>query len=417
MTDAIKSKAYEWRLVIIFFFGWGFIFLDRLAVVYLTPTLIEHFSLNNTQVGLIGTVTTGCYAAATIIFGIFATKIRRPKVWLLIFTFATALFALLCAFVQTYNQLLAVRGLIGAMEGPISPLILVLVSKAASDKSFGLDVGIINLGVAVIGITFGAFVVTQMLKFTNWQMAFLIVSLPSFIVGLLIWFSAKEVKIEVGAENAGEAQPTQGSVTELLKYPNVILCGIIAILAFSAYWGLMIFAPVYLTQLNHLSSQSMGMAMSIWGIASMVYAVCIPRLSDYLGRKPILSLFILVVAAAVIILAFFPGTSLTTVVYVAIGGMVGAYGPIAWNILPIESVPDYLKASSCGIILGLGEILGGAVFPYIGGRVADAYGLPRMMLIIAILLLISFVFSFFIKETLPAKVKAIQAAKTVKEGM
>lgn len=403
MTELIKSKAYEWRLVIIFFFGWGFIFLDRLAVVYLTPTLIGHFALNNTQVGLIGTVTTGCYAAATIIFGILATKMRRPKMWLLVFTFATALFALLCAFVQTYNQLLIVRGLIGAMEGPISPLILVLVSKAASDKSFGLDVGIINLGVAIIGISFGAFAVTQMLKFTGWQMAFLIVSLPSFIVGICVWFFAKEVTIEVAAEGTVvEAKP---GISELLKYKNVILCGIIAILSFSGYWGLMIFAPVYLTQLNGMSPQSMGVAMSIWGLTGMVYAVGIPRLSDYWGRKPIMSIFIIVALVGVTILAAMPGTSVSTIVYVAIGGMIGAYGPLAWNIIPIESVPDYLKASSCGIILGLGEILGGAVFPYIGGRIADAKGLPTMMGVMAVLLLISLVLSFFMKETLPTKVK------------
>lgn len=406
MSEITNNKAYEWKLVIIFFFCWGFIFLDRLAIVFLTPTLIEVFTMTNAQVGLISTVTTGCYAVAIIVFGILATKIKKPKRMLLIFVFATAIAALICAFVQTYTQLLVIRGIIGALEGPISPLILLIVSKAASDKSFGLDVGIINLGVCMIAITFGAIAVTKMLNFLDWQMAFLIVSLPSFIVGALVLFTTNEVLIEAAPAAGTNSNDRKGSVGELLKYRNVPLAAIVSVLAFSGYWGIMIFAPVYLTQINLVSIETMGRIMSVMGIMTMIYAVVIPKLSDIFGRKPVLSIAICVPLIGAFIMGMAPGTTLSLAAYIIIGGILGTAGPIAWNIIPMESVPDYLKASSCGIILGLGEIIGGAVFPYVGGKIADAWGLPTMMIVIGCLLIGSLVFSLFIKETLPAKVKA-----------
>lgn len=411
------SKAYEWKIVIIFFFCWGFIFLDRMVVAFITPTLAEVFELNFEAIGNILTVTNLCYAIATILFGVFAIKIKQPKKWLIIFCLSTGIVSACCMFVQTYNQLLVLRGIIGALEGPISPLMLVLVSRAASEKTFGLDVGIINMGVALIALTFGPkFAIWSVGQF-GWQMAFMVVSLPSIIVALVVIFTTHEVFIDKEAAAAGQ-DVSQARFWDVLKYKNVIITGIIAILAGGSYWVIIGFAPMYMTTICGYTQQSLGNVIFWVGILTIIYAVVIPKLSDIFGRKPILALFLVIVAIGTFIMAFFPVSrtwSLPVFTYIIIGGMIGCFGPIAWNIIPMESVPLHLKATSCGLVLGTCEIVGGAVLPKVGGMVADAYGLTTTFTLISVLLVIGFVFAFFLTETLPAKVKAKAAAATASQ--
>lgn len=406
------SRAYEWQLVIIFFFLWGFIFLDRMVVAFITPTLAEYFHLSFEKIGLITTVTNLCYAIATILFGVFAVKVKRPKKWLIVFSLATAIVAACCMFITDYGVLLVFRGAIGALEGPISPLILVLISRAASEKTFGLDVGIINMGVALIALTFGPKFAIWAVGQYGWQIAFLIVALPSIIVALVVIFTTTELYIEKEAEAAGE-DIRKASALDLLKYKNVIITAIVAILAFSGYWIIIAFAPMYMTTISGYTQQTLGNVIMLVGWLTVIYAVVIPWLSDHFGRKPILSIFLLVVAIGVFIMAFFPqqgAWSLPVIIYIIIGGMIGTFGPIAWNIIPMESVPLHLKATSCGIVLGLAEIIGGGLSPWVGGRIADASGLPTTFMVIGILLVLGFIASFFLKETLPAKVRAKEAA-------
>lgn len=406
------SRAYEWQLVVIFFFLWGFIFLDRMVVAFITPTLADYFQLSFEKIGLITTVTNLCYAIATILFGIFAVKVKRPKKWLIVFSLATAIVAACCMFISDYGVLLVFRGAIGALEGPISPLILVLVSRAASEKTFGLDVGIINMGVALIALTFGPkFAIWAVGQF-GWQTAFLIVALPSIIVALVVIFTTTELYIEKEAEAAGQ-DIRKASALDLLQYRNVIITAIVAILAFSGYWIIIAFAPMYMTTICGYTQQTLGDVIMLVGILTIIYAVVIPWLSDQFGRKPILAIFLLLVAIGVFIMAFFPQQgqwSLPVIIYILIGGMIGTFGPIAWNIIPMESVPLHLKATSCGIVLGLAEIIGGGISPWVGGKIADASGLPTTFMVIGVLLVLGFVASFFLKETLPAKVRAQEAA-------
>lgn len=405
------SKAYEWKLVIIFFFLWGFIFLDRMVVAFITPTLAEVFSLSFERIGNITSVTNLCYAIATILFGVFASKVKRPKKWLIIFCLATGIVAACCMFVKTYNTLLILRGAIGALEGPISPLILVLVSRAASEKTFGLDVGIINMGVALLALTFGPIFAIKSVAAFGWQTAFLIIALPSIVVAIIVIFTANEVYIEKEAAAAG-VDVSKASPLDLLKYKNVIVTAIVAILSFSGYWIILAFAPMYMTTICGYTQESVGPVISTVGILTIIYAVVIPRISDFWGRKPTLILFTIIVAIGGFIMGFFPSSqnwSLPVITYIIIGGMIGTFGPLAWNIIPMESVPLHLKATSCGIVLGCAEIIGGAIFPKVGGMIADAHGLTATFTVVGIMLGLAFIASFFLTETLPSKVRAKEA--------
>lgn len=405
MTRPAHPRKYEWQLVIFFFVTWGLVFLDRLAVAYLAPTLVGVFRLNNAQVGMLGTVSTLCYAVATILFSLVAHRISRPKRNLLLLVFATALAAASCSLVRTYGQLLIARGLLGALEGPILPLIMLLVNKAASEKSLGLDSGVINLGVVVMAIILGPVLITQVLAIAAWQMAFLSYSLPLLGVGFLLLFLVREVVITSPdhPQEPSRAGVSDNVVSSLLGYRNIRACSVVSIVAMSGYWCIMLYAPLYLTTVTRMSMQTMGFIASVMGLAMVIYAVMIPKLSDIYGRKPILTLFLLLPAAGTLLMALLPGTGISTAAYVVFGGILGCVMPVYAIIIPLETVPDHLKASANSLVIGLGEIIGGAFFPLIAGSLADAVGLPSMMGVASGLLLLGAVASLFVLETLSAK--------------
>jgi ACS family hexuronate transporter-like MFS transporter len=411
MTDTARAKNYEWRLVLLFFFTWGFVFLDRLAISFLTPKLIEVFNINNAQVGMIGTVTTGCYAIATILFSMVAGRIRKPRKYLVMSVVAVAVGAALCSQVHSYAQLLVVRGLVGAFAGPVLPLIMVLVSKAASNKSFGLDTGIINLGVVVIAVVLGPIWITQILQLSTWQTAFLSYSFPILVIALLIAVLVREEEIaaQPAAGNKSEDTGRGNAIAEFLRFGNMRACSLISILAMSGYWCIMLYAPLYLTRVNLKSIQTMGFISSTMGLTMVVYAILIPKLSDIFGRKPILTIFLILPAIGTSLMALFPGGNVSTLAYVITGGILGCVMPVYAIIIPLESVPDHLKAASNSFVIGLGEIIGGAMFPFIGGSIADAVSLPAMMGVASGLLVIGIITSLFIRETLPKKVRPAAA--------
>jgi MFS family permease len=74
--------------------------------------------------------------------------------------------------------------------------------------------------------------------------------------------------------------------------------------------------------------------------------------------------------------------------------------------IPSESLPPRYLASSLGLVMGLGEIIGGVSAPTLAGMASDAYGLQASMLIMGGCAVVGGVLALFLKETAPVKVGA-----------
>jgi sugar phosphate permease len=74
------------------------------------------------------------------------------------------------------------------------------------------------------------------------------------------------------------------------------------------------------------------------------------------------------------------------------------------GVVPGETVPRALAASSMGLVVMVGELVGGVVMPWVAGRVADETNLAAPMMIAAICAFCGGVTSLFLKETAPRKI-------------
>jgi sugar phosphate permease len=75
------------------------------------------------------------------------------------------------------------------------------------------------------------------------------------------------------------------------------------------------------------------------------------------------------------------------------------------GVVPSETVPKALAASSMGLVVGVGEVVGGVVTPTISGSIADHTSLAAHMVVMIVCALGGGLLSLFLRETAPAKIK------------
>src|SRR5699024_125414 len=74
-----KLLNYENGLLMMLFFGMGFVFLDRLAINYLFQFIEEDFGLSNTEIGILGAAASISWAISGPIFSYMADKGGKRK--------------------------------------------------------------------------------------------------------------------------------------------------------------------------------------------------------------------------------------------------------------------------------------------------------------------------------------------------
>ncbi|GAB7528610.1 hypothetical protein PS3A_10190 [Pseudomonas sp. 3A(2025)] len=70
--------------------------------------------------------------------------------------------------------------------------------------------------------------------------------------------------------------------------------------------------------------------------------------------------------------------------------------------IPAETVPREVMATALGMIMGIGELVGGFVAPTVAGFAADRFGLSIVMWISCGGALLAAALSLLLKETAPA---------------
>ncbi|MDL2253922.1 MFS transporter [Ruminococcaceae bacterium OttesenSCG-928-I18] len=405
------------------FLSWGFVFLDRLTISYLAPLIVEEMTLSNTQVGLIGTVTTGMYALSSIIFGAVSDKTGSRKLWLIPFCIGTGIFSALGAATTDFTQLLLTRAAVGFCEGPILPMINTLMAKESTPSRVGLNLGIINTGVTVIAIILGPSFVALVASQWGWRMSFLLASIPTVVVALIMIFTVKRDTI-IKSENLKDApaqkddQSIISKYVECLKNRNIMFCFLLGIFAMAGYWTLMLYNTLYWSELAGFSITTIGAVLSFTGVVGFVQALLIPKLSDWFGRKPVLFGSYALSFLAPLAMVTMMGTAIPVWAYLLFAGIPGCMTPLYMTVVPWESAPERIAGTAGGLILGVAEILGGSVWPFFAGLIADATNLTVTIGMAMVWFAAAAIMALCLKESNPKEKReaAKAAARAAKEA-
>lgn len=415
MAHNNSNARYENVLLGVLFLTFGFVFFDRLALSFLFPFMADELQLSNRHLGMLSSVLALAWAVSGALVGAWSdrTGIRKPLlvVAVILFSLCSALSGLVGGFLS----LLLFRAVMGLAEGPILPLSQSLMVEASSPHRRGLNMGLLQGSAAgLLGAVIGPPVMIALAEAFGWRHAFIISLVPGLVIAWLIWRHVRpDDKSHKPAARPLAEVTDKGSRLVLLKSRNIVLCTLISCVFLTWFIVLISFTPTYLVTQRGYSPASMGGIMSCLGVAWVFWGFAVAAISDRIGRRPTLVLFSLVAACCPLALLYAPTPTILGALMLLTYTGLGCF-TLFMATIPAETVSRGVIATALGMIMGIGELIGGFVAPTIAGFAADRYGLSIVMWMSCGGALLAALLSLFLKETAPAVLarKAGRAAST-----
>ena len=404
------DTSYEWKAVLLLGLGFGLVGLDRWIIAPLFPFMLDDLGLNLQDQGNI----IGILGMAWGVFAIFSGRVSDRIGHRKILIPAIILFSLLSGLsgmATGLTSLLAIRVLMGVMEGSYCPTSFTATAAAALPSRRGFLQGLQQSGFALFGLALGPIIATQLLEVVpSWRWVFWIVAIPGFIVGALLYVVLREPAQTQGGQIVGATQAS-GRWLDVFKSRNIVLSMCCLFCAMTCVFVLGAMVPNYLIDYLKLSPTQMGFVMSGLGFGGFFGQFGVPGLSDLFGRRVMAVLGFL--GASVFVYLFMnTGANppalfwlLFMVSFFCLGNVALITGPIS-----TESAPPGLISSAIGMVVGAGEIFGGGVAPIIAGAVAQNYGIQNILWVALFGVSLGIVVSVFIKETAPRKIGRLAAS-------
>lgn len=369
------NVRYEVKAVFLLALGYGLVGLDRNIIYPLFPVIAKELGMNYQDLGLISAVLSLCWGLASILTGRLSDRIGCKRV----IVPAVIVFSLLVGgsgLAAGMLSMVLLRGLMGIAEGAYVPASIVATVEASKPSRIGLNVGLQQMSAPLVGLGLGPLIAIAMLKVVpNWHWIFAIVAVPGFVIAALL---AKSLRADAPAGPANAAQSS--SWFDVLRYRNVISGTLLMLCALSGLVVLSAFLPSYLTDHLRLSMDSMSLVLSALGVGCCLGVVVLPALSDRFGCKPVIVTALVFEVIGLWLVTQTGAEPMKLFILLAfvtflMAGVIGiTVGPFA-----SESVPPELGATATGMIVGLGEIIGGAVAPAVTGGIAQHAGISVIL--------------------------------------
>ena len=396
-----RSDGYQTWLTLLLSLNFGILFFDRQAANFMMPFIQQDMALTNTQIGLLSSGLSLTWALSGLTVGPLSDKLGSRKPIVVLCTLLFCACSMLSGIAGSFLLLLGARLLMGAAEGGVMPISHAMIVSEVKPKWRGTAMGVgQNLGSNLLGSTAAPLILVPIALAYGWREGFFFAAIPGVITAALIWFTLREPP--KGLENEGLPEREKVTIRQALANRNVLLCALIAILLVSYLVVTWAFMPLYLTQTMGFDETVMGWIMAALGISAGVNSFVVPFISDKIGRKPT---FIAVCALGLMLplaaLYYTGGNWLVMAVLFYFGWSLNGIFPLFMATVPAESVDPRLTATLTGIVMGIGEVLGGVFSPTLAGALGDAYGLGAVMWFLMALTLGGLVLSAMLTESAP----------------
>ena len=376
-----QARWYENTLVAVLSLSSGLVFLDRLGIVFVFPQIQHELGLNHAQLGLLMGITSLTWALSSIVISFVSDALGGRAKFIIVlcvigFSCATGWIAVTASFAA----LLAARFVAGLFFGPAVPLMQSVVAKSSSPHRLGINMGLVIGGVALFGTALPPVLITVLAGALGWHGVFVCLAIPGLLLAAILTIIIKPDAPTVGSAGLGGLERTSlREAAALLVNRNVALAlvGGIALIGFLI--AFVSFSPLFLVQDHTLSATSRTIVLTAIGLTGAVGSLFAPALSDRYPRKlcaiAATAGTMLVPAALVLTRGHHIALPLLLIAQFVSGGAM----TMVIFIIPGESVPRRLAATTFALLLSFGELFGGSTSPGIAGLLSDHYGLSAAM--------------------------------------
>jgi MFS family permease len=356
------------------FAGWGLDALDVQMFTLAIPAIIAAFGIDKGQAGLISSVTLVSSALGGWVAGALSDRFGRIRtlkwtiVWFAGFTF-------LCAFAQTFPQLLVLKAFQGFGFGGEWAAGAVLMAETIRAENRGKAMGAVQSAWAV---GWGAAVLLFTVAFSwlppdmAWRVMFAVGLLPAFLV-VYIRRSLKEPVRDIAADSADPG----GIWRNLAKIfrPDVLkitlLGAILGTGAHGGYYAIMTWLPTYLSKERHLSVLGTGGNLAVVIIAFWCGCMASAQLIDRIGRRRNVALFAACCIVTVLAYVYLPLSDAAILVLGFPLGFFAAGIPASLGSLFNELYPADMRGAGVGFCYNFGRIAS-AIFPFLVGYMSQS---------------------------------------------
>ncbi|MDR0519992.1 MAG: MFS transporter [Clostridiales Family XIII bacterium] len=415
-----KKSGSERATIIVCFFVWGFVMVDRFALHYLAPYVKGDLEISNTQFGLILSAFAVTWAIAGWFGSFLADMTGSKKKGVLLAIVCFTICSAATGFMQTYVLLFAVRTIMGCFEGPMLPMLQSFIFAESSPKRRGFNMGIVQTtAVGILSTVLGPIVLVALAEYFGWRQTFFFTAIPGILLFIIVWRYLREPQVG-GAKPPVPVQsdekphaPEKVRVVDIFKHRNVVISIISAPFIMGWYELVLSFTPLYLVEEKGMNNTEMSFMISALGIGAVCFGMIVPAISDRIGRKPSMHIFTLVAILAPLGILLVPKEAFALMFVICIIGWAGTgVFPIYQSAITSESSPQKFLSTSIATIQMVGGIFGVAVGSTLSGYLGDRYGLYAVEILCCIYMAVAFVLSLFYKETAPL----VLARRAEKQG-
>jgi FSR family fosmidomycin resistance protein-like MFS transporter len=162
------------------------------------------------------------------------------------------------------------------------------------------------------------------------------------------------------------------------------------------FFGLNTFVPLYWTHVLHGSKSGAAYALTAMLSAVAIGTLVGGRLADNYGRRIVIVVSLIAVVPLILLFLWSSDLLLAGVMLIPVGGVLAASNSVV-VVMAQEYLPNRVGLAA-GVTMGLSMTLGGLLMPLFGS-IADHYGLPTALTILACLPAIGFALSLGLHES------------------
>ena len=357
-----QKKISKNKLLGIAGLAWMFDAMDVGILSFVIAALAIEWNLSPEQMGWIGSVNSIGMAVGALVFGVFADKVGRKKIFmitLLLFSIASGLSAL----ATTLVAFLILRFFVGMGLGGELPVASTLVSESVEAKERGRVVVLLESFWAA-GWIISAIIAYFIIPDYGWRIALLITALPAFYA---IYLRIKLPDSPKYTEKKSETRTIMQNMTEVWskKYAKrTLMLWIIWFTVVFSYYGMFLWLPSVMVIKGFTLIKSFEYVL-IMTIAQLPGYFSAAWLIEKAGRKFVLVTYLLGTAAS----AFVFGSAETTALLIVSGILLSFFNLGAWGALYAyspEQYPTVIRATGSGMAASVGRI-GGILGPLLVG--------------------------------------------------
>ncbi len=368
MTDAppeggrTGGRSEELRVLIAL---WLLVFASSAQVLIIAPILPrigEELTIDESLLGTLITAYTVAQAIFALIIGPISDRIGRRPV-LLLGTAAMLIALLLHALPDDYLSMVAVRALAGAAGGLLTGAAVSYIGDYFPYRRRGWASGWVMSGFAfgqILAIPAG----TLLAAAYGFRAPFLLFALPMVASFLLIIGGVPQPAV-TREVSPGGLLVALGTYVEMLRTPAIAAASLAFGLMFMAMAGFLLYMPTWLEAELSATPGDVAAMFLVGGVASVLAGPRMGKLSDRVGRRPMIIASCLGMAGLLPVLPW-----LITEVWIAYPAFFLIMVLLAMRLAPMQALltgltPSSRRGSLLSITVACGQLGSGA-----GGAVA-----------------------------------------------